>query len=120
MNHIQELRESKGMSQTIFGNEFGISQQTVSRIERDPTQMATDLLIKMAHKFNVTTDYLLELSNVKRNLFEKDEILHKIDEHYDIILDYEELDSYSRNIFRIVLKGIKEAQMMENKDRNDG
>lgn len=59
MNKINELRKSKGLSQTALANELGISQSTLSYWERGDYEPDNDSLIKIADFFNVSTDYLL-------------------------------------------------------------
>lgn len=54
MSHIEELHNKIGMNQTIFGNMFNISQQTVSRIEKEPNTISVDILIRLSEYFNVT------------------------------------------------------------------
>ena len=64
-NRIKTLREKRGLIQEILAAELGITQQTLSRYEKDVTIIKVDVLKKLAEYFNVTTDYLLGLSDVK-------------------------------------------------------
>lgn len=67
-SRIKELRENRGLIQDILASELGITQQTLSKYERDVTCIKVDVLKKIAEYFNVTTDYLLCVSEVKRDL----------------------------------------------------
>lgn len=63
-NRIRELRRSHNMSQEVLGTIINTTQQAVSKMEKDTCTISTDLLISMAKYFNVTTDYILGLSDI--------------------------------------------------------
>lgn len=65
-SRIKQLREKRGLIQEILAVELGITQQMLSKYERDVTLIKVDILKKIAAYFNVTTDYLLGVSDVKR------------------------------------------------------
>lgn len=67
-SRIKQLREKRGLIQKILAVELGITQQMLSKYERDVTLIKVDILKKIAAYFNVTTDYLLGVSDVKRDL----------------------------------------------------
>jgi len=62
---IATLRDEKGLCQVKFGELFGITRVTVSHYETEIRTPSMELLIKMAKYFNVTTDYLLGVSNCR-------------------------------------------------------
>ncbi len=109
-NRIKELREKRGLKQEILAIEVGASQQTISRIEKDKYKAPTDLLINIAQYFNVTVDYLLELTDIKRNYERQIKVDQKLDEYYDLIMEYEELDKSNQKTMLYLLKRLKEAQ----------
>ena len=63
-NRIRELRKNHSMSQEALGAIINTTQQTVSKMEKSTFAISTDLLINMSYYFNVTTDYILGISNV--------------------------------------------------------
>lgn len=67
-SRIKQLRENRGLIQELLASELGITQQMLSKYERDITLIKIDILKKIAQYFNVTTDYLLCISDVKRDL----------------------------------------------------
>ena len=67
-SRIKQLRESRGLIQEILAAELGITQQMLSKYERDVNIIKIDVLKRIAEYFNVTTDYLLGISDVKRDL----------------------------------------------------
>mgnify|MGYP002518980571 FL=1 len=60
---IRELRKSFNISQVQLANELGVTKQCVSNWENDNILPSLDMLLKIAKYFNVTTDYLLGVSN---------------------------------------------------------
>lgn len=65
-SRIKTLREKRGIIQEILAAELGITQQMLSKYENDVTVIKVDILKRLAEYFNVTTDYLLGMSDVKR------------------------------------------------------
>lgn len=56
---LKELREVNKLSQKRLGIKVGISQQVISRIERDMDTATLRHLLVLADFFRVTTDYML-------------------------------------------------------------
>jgi transcriptional regulator with XRE-family HTH domain len=59
LNRIKNLREKRGMSQSMLAEKFTLSQQTISAYERGERDPDTETLTKLADFFNVSIDYLL-------------------------------------------------------------
>lgn len=110
MNRIKELRKNKGMNQDALADFMGVSQQTISKIEKDIESISIDLLIALASFFNVTTDYILGISNEKRNLFRAECINKKIESYYDYIIEFENLDEHSQKILLAILHVLKNME----------
>lgn len=62
MKHIADLRKEVGLTQAELAFHLNISQQAVSKYEKEEREPDIDVLIRIADFFNVTTDYLLGLS----------------------------------------------------------
>lgn len=58
---IKLVRESYQLSQVEFGKVLNVSKQTVSNWENNNAQPSVDILKNMAIRFNVSSDFLLEL-----------------------------------------------------------
>lgn len=67
MGRLKELRKERNILQKEVGDTVGISQQTLSRYEKDINSVPADALIKLAKYYDVTTDYLLGVSEVKNH-----------------------------------------------------
>jgi len=57
------LRESKHLTQTQLAQKLWVQKSIISAYETGARQPSLDMLIKYAHEFHVTTDYLLGLDN---------------------------------------------------------
>lgn len=62
---IRELREDNDIPQKEIAKILNTSQQHYSRIEKGSTEITADRVITLAKYYNVTTDYLLGLSDEK-------------------------------------------------------
>lgn len=60
---IKTLRLSNNLSQVRLANELSVSKQTVSNWENNNILPSIDMLLKIAHFFSVSTDFLLELNH---------------------------------------------------------
>ena len=61
---FRELREEKKLSQAQIGNELGYTQVCISRWESGERMPNANDIIAVAIFFNVTTDYLLGLTDL--------------------------------------------------------
>lgn len=60
---IRELREDHDLKQKQVAKFLSCSQQVYSNYELGQRDIPTDILIKLAKLYHVTTDYILELSD---------------------------------------------------------
>ncbi len=110
-SRIKQLRESRNMIQEILASELGITQQMLSKYERDIMCIKVDVLKKLAEYFNVTTDYLLGISDVKRDLQGQIRINKALDEYYDLVEAYKGLDKYDREMVWMIIQAVKKTNI---------
>lgn len=115
-SRIKQLREKRGLIQEILAAELGITQQMLSKYERDVTLIKVDILKKIATYFNVTTDYLLGVSDVKRDLQRQMKMNETLDEYYDLIEIYKDLDSYDKEMIWSIMQTVKKVGEKRKKD----
>jgi transcriptional regulator with XRE-family HTH domain len=65
---IRELREDNDQQQKEIAKLLNTTQQHYSRIENGKTEIKAEDIVKLAIHYNVTADYILELSNKKTQL----------------------------------------------------
>lgn len=117
-SRIKQLREKRGLIQEILAAELGITQQMLSKYEKDVTLIKVDILKKIAAYFNVTTDYLLGVLDVKRDLQRQMKMNETLDEFYDLVEVYKELDSYDKEMIWSIIQTIKKTS--EKREKGNG
>lgn len=114
-SRIKQLREKRGLIQDILATELGITQQVLSKYERDITLIKVDVLKRIAAYFNVTTDYLLGVSDIKRDLQRQMKINETLDEYYDLVEVYKELDQYEQEMIWAIIQVVKKSSEKRKK-----
>lgn len=118
-SRIKQLRENRGLIQEILASELGITQQMLSKYERDVLCIKVDVLKRIAEYFNVTTDYLLGVSEVKRDLQGQMKVNKTLDTYYDLIEIYKGLDEYDHEMVWSIMQTVKKAGEKRKRDREN-
>lgn len=63
--HLRELREDNDYKQREIAAVLGVSQNTYSQYENGVIALTDEIILKLANFYSVTTDYLLDRSDVK-------------------------------------------------------
>ena len=118
-SRIKQLRENRGLIQEILASELGITQQMLSKYERDVLCIKVDVLKRIAEYFNVTTDYLLGVPEVKRDLQGQMKVNKTLDTYYDLIEIYKGLDEYDQEMVWSIMQTVKKAGEKRKRDREN-
>lgn len=118
-SRIKQLRENRGLIQEILASELGITQQMLSKYERVVLCIKVDVLKRIAEYFNVTTDYLLGVSEVKRDLQGQMKVNKTLDTYYDLIEIYKGLDEYDQEMVWSIMQTVKKAGEKRKRDREN-
>ena len=62
---LKQIREEKNISQKDIAKVLNICQNTYSQYETCKRQIPIDCLITLANFYNVSVDYILELTNIE-------------------------------------------------------
>lgn len=68
---LKELREDADIKQETLAKYLHIRQNTYSQYENGQRQLPIDVLIKLAQYYNVSTDYILEITSEKQTYPQK-------------------------------------------------
>ena len=60
---LKELRQEKGLSQTEVAKSLNTSQRNIGRWENNENEPGASFVIKLANFFEVSSDYLLEITD---------------------------------------------------------
>lgn len=63
---LEDLRIDNDLTQQEIADYLGCQREVYRRYEKGTRTIPIDFLIKLAHYYNVTTDYILGLSNLKK------------------------------------------------------
>lgn len=118
-SRIKQLRENRGLIQEILASELEITQQMLSKYERDVLCIKVDVLKKIAEYFNVTTDYLLGISEVKRDLQGQMKMNKTLDTYYDLIEIYKGLDEYDQEMVWSIMQTVKKTCEKRKRDEKN-
>ncbi len=91
-NNLEKLRKSEHLTQHKLGKQLGLSQQVISRIERDISTITLEHLLLLADFYQVSIDYLLDRTKAKRSWEEQQVISEVLEEHYELVRALEMLD----------------------------
>ena len=118
-SRIKQLRENRGLIQEILASELGITQQMLSKYERDVLCIKVDVLKRIAEYFYVTTDYLLGVSEVKRDLQGQMKVNKTLDTYYDLIEIYKGLDEYDQEMVWSIMQTVKKTCEKRKRDKEN-
>lgn len=107
---IKELRKKKHICQGALASEVGTTQQTISRIENELYMPPLDLVIAIAQYFSVSVDYLLCLTEIKRTWEGEYTFSRLIDEYYEVISVYRQLNEVNQKSALLILKRLKDSE----------
>ena len=118
-SRIKQLRENRGLIQEILASELGITQQMLSKYERDVLCIKVDVLKRIAEYFNVTTDYLLGVSEVKRDMQGQIKVNKTLETYYDLIEIYKGLDEYDQEMVWSIMQTVKKTCEKRKRDKEN-
>lgn len=61
---LRDLREDRDLTQKQVADFLSLKQNNVSAVRKRRAAVAIDLLIRLSRYYTVSTDYILELTNV--------------------------------------------------------
>jgi len=106
-NRLRELRKEKQLSLRELGEILNISYSNIAMIERGERNFTADTVAIFANFFNVSSDYLLGLSDQRESINANTyhERLDGID--FEIIEDIKSLDDDAKQDLKTILKYLK-------------
>lgn len=117
-NRILELRKRKHMTQAAVANAIGISQQAYSQCERDIVGAKGYILDELADLFNVTTDYLLGRTDVKRDIQVQMKMDADFDEYYEWVECIKYIEGKDRELLWLIAQEMRKNNMTHQNKEN--
>lgn len=108
---LKEIREKTGMNKKEFADYIGIKYTTYNNYETEAREPASDFLILISTKFDVSIDYLLGMQDTK-------DITHAYQlksSEFEHIKKYRSLDTYGRETVSYILdREIERTRQLNN------
>ena len=116
-NIIKRLRKEKGLTQTQLAELLNLDQTAVSKWENGKALPDTQMLVRLAQFFDVSTDYLLGLSP----LFYPDRVKTVASgltqDEQELLKDYRALAPYLQEMLRATIQTWKGTPANANKNK---
>ncbi len=109
-NRLKELRKSRHLTQEELGEKISVTQQNISKYENDVYEMPVDVLVKLSRCFNVTIEYLLGLTEIKRDIVGQVVVNEAVDEYYDFIEAFKSLSDEDKELIWSIIVKIKQIR----------
>ena len=74
MNRIKELRKEINMTQSELAKKLNVAQNTISNWENESRDIDNESLVKLSEIFEVSTDYILCNTDIKKAPSDKPEV----------------------------------------------
>ena len=101
MNRLKELREQMGIKQTDLAEMLSVARTTISGYELEQRSLTPDLIVRLCQIFNVTSDYLLGLSDMPTASVSEEEAA--------LIRAYRRADDRARQMVELALEPFAES-----------
>ncbi len=72
---IRDLREDNDFTQKFVAEKLSFSSTNYAKIERGEVVLTAEILIKLSALYNVSTDYILGLSDCPQRIKQKNKIV---------------------------------------------
>lgn len=70
MKNLRKLRQERGLTQAEFADMIGVTQGTISKIERGYEQVTLDLVFRIAAQLDVPAGLLFDLPDLQARVLD--------------------------------------------------
>lgn len=109
-NRLKELRKNRRLTQEELGEIISVTQQNISKYENDVYEIPVDVLIKISHYFNVSIEYLLGLTEIKRDIAGQVVVNKTVDEYYDLVEAFKNLKTEDQELVWSIIEKINQIR----------
>lgn len=102
MHRIKELRESRHLSQQRLAIDMNVSQAMISKYELGQSEPDIQMIMKLAKYFQVSSDYLLGISDSKICVA----VINLSEDEKNILYDYKRMNEIQKIKVSAYMKGL--------------
>lgn len=103
-SRLIELRKDRGYSRKEFAEFIGIPVTTLRNYELGKREPGHPFIVQMAYMFNVSTDYLLCLTDDKSPIYVNSDLAIFNEKEISVLKKYRALDEHGKDMVDIVLQ----------------
>lgn len=123
MNRLKQLRDEKKWTQKYLGSLLHVKNAAISKYETGRASLTEETIVKAANLFNVTTDYLLGLSDNREGIakpLEPITIVQKelSEEEKKLITYYKRLDDENKDYIKGRMVDLYKEQQKNLAEKN--
>jgi transcriptional regulator with XRE-family HTH domain len=112
-DNLKKVRETTRLSQSQLAELLSVSQQTVGSWEVNRTSPPPETIVQISNVLNVSTDYLLGISNVpNKPLMQQKEKLEEDSDIKAVTGDYKKLSPEDKYFFKVMLRTMLEREAL--------
>lgn len=108
-NNLVGLRKSAHLTQKALGYQLGLSQQVISRIEKNIDTITLDHLLLLSDFHTVSMDYLMGRTHIKRTVEEQQVLLGVLENNYMLVRAVEMLGPRDRALVWVLIEKMLDA-----------
>lgn len=118
MNRLKQLRKEKNINQDVLAKILGIEIAGISKLETGRVPLKDEYIIKLSEYFNVSSDYLLGKSDIRKPETPSEDLLDlaKIGFTKE---NYNPPSDKQKEQIRTILETILEDNKKDNKNDNN-
>lgn len=109
-NRIKELRKNRHLTQEELGEIISVTQQNISKYENNVYEVPVDVLINVSQYFNVSIEYLLGLTEIKRDIAGQVVVNKTVDEYYDLVEAFKTLGDEDQELIWSIIEKMKQIR----------
>lgn len=110
-SRLKELRKSRHLTQEQLGKILSVTQQNISKYENDEYEIPIDVLVKISHFFNVSIEYFLGITNIKRDIAGQMIVNKTIDEYYDLVEMFKNLGEEDQELIWAIIETLRQIRL---------
>ena len=115
-NRLKDLRKSRRLTQEELGEIISVTQQNISKYENDVYEMPVDVLVKVSQYFDVSIEYLLGLTEIKRDIAGQVVVNKTMDEYYDLVEAFKTLGGDEQELIWSIIEKMKQIRRKEGRN----
>lgn len=118
MNRIKQLRMEKNIKQDVLAKLLGLEVAGISKLETGRVPLKDEYIIKLADYFEVSTDYLLGKSDIRKTNVRNQREIELDDIDIAFASGVKGLNDENKETLKNIMEGLLAKQELEKNSNN--